>query len=148
MLSPSSASRSEALHFNPPSHANPLLRQDIHKDTEDTEDTIQQPSVSIMPSNRSVGRSVHIFDAKDRSSPIGGLHLSNGATCANFHSMIVIFVIFDGKYTLQDENGTTVEKNESPLQPGKYYIVSPSKLVILFNGSGRLMLSIRHYSCQ
>jgi hypothetical protein len=62
--------------------------------------------------------------------------------------MIVIFVIFDGKYTLQDENGTTVEKNESPLQPGKYYIVSPSKLVILFNGSGRLMLSIRHYSCQ
>ncbi|TAQ84706.1 hypothetical protein B7494_g6967 [Chlorociboria aeruginascens] len=126
MLSPSSASSSDALHSSPSSYANTLLPRDSRK----TEDTVQQPSVSIMPSNRSAARSVHIFDARDRSSSIGGLRLSNGVTCANFHSMIEIFVLFDGDYTLQDDSGTAIEKNESPLQPGNYYIVSPRAISI------------------
>jgi hypothetical protein len=82
-----------------------------------------------MPSNRSAGRSVHIFDARDRSSSIGGLRLSSGVTCANFHAMIEIFVLFEGDYTLQDESDTTIQNNESLLQPGNYYIVSSRKFL-------------------
>lgn len=70
---------------------------------------------------------MHIFDAKDRSNSIGGLRLSNGITCANFHTMIEILVIVDGNYIIQNENNTVIEKDESPLLPGNYYIISPCK---------------------
>ncbi|TAQ89539.1 hypothetical protein B7494_g2107 [Chlorociboria aeruginascens] len=116
-----SASCNDALHSIPSSYADTLPPS--------TKDTVQQPSVSVMASNRSTGRSVHIFDARDRSSSIGGLRLSNGVTCANFHAMIKIFVLFDGDYTLQDESGTAIEKNESPLKPGPCYINNEQPLL-------------------
>jgi len=84
-----------------------------------------------MPSyDRSAGRSVHIFDARDRSTSIGGLVLSNGITFANLHTMIEIFVVFASDYTIQDESGIAIEKNESLLQSGNYYIVCPNPLRI------------------
>ncbi|KAG9232996.1 HNH endonuclease-domain-containing protein [Amylocarpus encephaloides] len=56
------------------------------------------------PYNRSAGRDVHIFDTSDRNTSIGGLILTAGITNANLD--------------------ITIEKDESPLLPGKYYINS------------------------
>ena len=79
------------------------------------------------PRNRSKGRDVHIFDASDRDTSIGGLILTAGATNANLYAMIEIFVIFNGEYILRNERDTTIEKDDSALLPGNYYIDSPRK---------------------
>ena len=74
--------------------------------------------------NRSGGRNVQIYDAKDPATVLGGLILANGVTTANFYSMVEILIIFDNFYFLQDEGGTMVEGDNHPLQPGNYYIVT------------------------
>ena len=85
------------------------------------------------PQNCSAGRDIHIFDTRDRSTSIGGLILTAGVTNANLHSMIEIVVFFDGEYILRNESDITIEKDDSLLQPGNYYIDSPRKS--LFNSS-------------
>jgi hypothetical protein len=77
-----------------------------------------------MPINRSGGRNVHIYDAKDPDTVLGGLILTNGVTNANFHSMIEIFCIFDSNYVLRDEGGTTIQRDDYSLHPGKYYLLT------------------------
>jgi hypothetical protein len=72
-------------------------------------------------------RDVHIFDISDRDTSIGGLVLTAGVTNANLYAMIEIFVIFNGEYILRNESDTTIEKDNSPLLPGNYYIDSPRK---------------------
>jgi hypothetical protein len=79
------------------------------------------------PYNRSTVRDVHIFDISDRDTSIGGLVLTAGVTNANLYAMIEIFVIFNGEYILRNESDTTIEKDNSPLLPGNYYIDSPCK---------------------
>ena len=79
------------------------------------------------PRNRSKGRDVHIFDASDRDTSIGGLILTAGVTNANLYTMIEIFVIFNGEYILRNESDTTIEKDDSLLLPGNYFINSPRK---------------------
>jgi hypothetical protein len=76
------------------------------------------------PHNRSGGRDVHLFDARDRSTLIGGLILTNGVTTANLHTMIEIFVIFNGEYDLRNESNVTIKRDDSLLLPGNYYIDS------------------------
>src|SRR5271163_3393465 len=86
---------------------------------------------STMPINRSGGRDVHIYDAKNPTVVFGGLILNNGVTNANLYSMLGIFMIFEEPFPLQDEElfhlqdekGTKIQKNDDELQPGKYYIV-------------------------
>lgn len=76
-----------------------------------------------MAFDRSEGRDVHIYDAKDPSQTVlGGLHLTNGITNILFYSMIEIILLFQSPFFLKDENGIIVERNEHPLQPGKYYV--------------------------
>lgn len=76
-----------------------------------------------MPSNdRSAARNVHIFDFKDPLTVLGGLHLTNGVTNANFYSMVEIICIFEGTFLLRDEGDNMVQRDGSPLQPGNYYI--------------------------
>ena len=58
--------------------------------------------------NRSFGRNVHLYNANDPATVIGGLLLTNGVTNANFYSMVEIICIFDQQYFLLDEDGTTV----------------------------------------
>ncbi|MCJ1406444.1 hypothetical protein MMC19_000509 [Ptychographa xylographoides] len=59
-----------------------------------------------MAYDRSEGRDVHIYDAKDPSQTVlGGLHLTNGLTNTLFYQMVEII--------LRDNN---------PLEPGKYYV--------------------------
>ncbi len=84
-----------------------------------------------MPINRSLGRNVQIYDAKDPETILGGLILTNGVTNASFHSMVEIFCIFDSIYFLRDEGGTAIQKDDYPLRPGKYYIVTDGMQVSL-----------------
>ncbi|KAH8652735.1 HNH endonuclease-domain-containing protein [Tricladium varicosporioides] len=84
-----------------------------------------------MPSHdRSAGRDVHIFDASNRNTSIGGLILTAGVTNANLYSMIEVIVFFDGEYVLRNESDITIEKDDSPLLPGSYYINSPDPIYI------------------
>ena len=89
----------------------------LHEDTRTT----------MPPYNRSVGRNVHIFDARDRNTSIGGLILTAGVTNANLYAMIEIFVIFNGEYILRNESDIMIEKDDSILLPGNYYIDSLCK---------------------
>jgi len=87
--------------------------------------------------HRSAGRNVHIYDLNDPTTEIGGLLLLPGVTNANFYAMIEIIVIFNLQdenetniemsercFFLQDESETKIEKDDHPLQPGSYYIVT------------------------
>ncbi|KAH8654977.1 HNH endonuclease-domain-containing protein [Tricladium varicosporioides] len=84
----------------------------LHEDTQST----------MLPYDRSRGRTVHIFDASNRNTAIGGLILTDGVTNANLYAMVEIIVIVTSKFTLQNESDVIVEKDSSPLQPGSYYI--------------------------
>ena len=78
----------------------------------------------MAPVDRSALRNVHIYDAGDPNNVLGGLHLTNGVTNENFYQMIDILFIFQGEFSLRHENGSTIQKNDHPLQPGKYYVSS------------------------
>ncbi|KIW78778.1 hypothetical protein Z517_08617 [Fonsecaea pedrosoi CBS 271.37] len=84
------------------------------------------PQNTMPTGDRSAGRNVYIYDLNDRTTVIGGLILQPGVTNANFYAMIEIIVIFEGPFFLQNENETKIEKDDYPLQPGNYYIVTTS----------------------
>ncbi|KAF2187860.1 hypothetical protein K469DRAFT_704822 [Zopfia rhizophila CBS 207.26] len=90
----------------------------------ETLDPLSPQTSTMPPPNRSAGRNVHIYDPKDLDTVLGGLFLTAGVTNANFYSMVEILVIFTTPFFLQDEGETTVERNDHPLQPGKYYIIA------------------------
>ena len=77
-----------------------------------------------MAPNRSGGRDVHIYDAKDPDVVLGGLILTNGVTNANFYSMIEIFLFFNQEYVLRHGDGTEVQRDEQAFRPGDYYILT------------------------
>lgn len=86
--------------------------------------------------NRPAGRDVHIYDASDPTTTVlGGLTLTNGVTNASFYPMVeimivVIIFIFDRDYFLRDEGGTTIQRDNHPLQPGNYYIATSGRFLI------------------
>src|SRR5271170_3388283 len=85
---------------------------------------------SMPPADRSAGRDVHIFDDNDRTTELGGLILQPGVTNTNFYAMIRIFVEFQCRtFSLRNEGGIEVKKNDQPLQPGNYYIVTSGKFL-------------------
>jgi hypothetical protein len=79
---------------------------------------------------RSAGWTVHIYDSNDPATVIGGLALAPGITNANLHAMIEILVIFSSTFFLRDENKTKIERDNHPLQAGKYYIIAAGKFII------------------
>jgi hypothetical protein len=82
----------------------------------------------MAPRNRSEGRDVHIYDAKDPATVLGGLILTNGVTNTNFYSMLEILFVFKSNFEVRHEGHTNIERNdESPLQPGNYYINATGK---------------------
>ncbi|KAF2472076.1 uncharacterized protein BDR25DRAFT_284536 [Lindgomyces ingoldianus] len=102
--------------------------------------------------NRSLGRDVHIYDAKDPAATLGGLILTNGVTNNNFYSMVEILVLFASSFELQDGDDTKIEKNDDPLRSGKYYIHAPNSFSIydeawlvrtISNASGTRVQSFR-----
>ncbi|OCK73002.1 hypothetical protein K432DRAFT_314066 [Lepidopterella palustris CBS 459.81] len=84
----------------------------------------------MAPRNRSPGRDVHVYDANDPSTVLGGLILANGITNANFYSMVEILVLFTDTFFLRDEDDTKIERDDHPLQSGKYYIVATGSFEI------------------
>ena len=78
--------------------------------------------------SRSTRRDVHTYSAQDTNTVLGGLRLTNGMTNANFYSMVEIVFIFDNDYTLSSESGSTVQRDDHPLQPGKYFIGTAGSL--------------------
>lgn len=90
-----------------------------------------------MPSrNRSLGRDVHIYDASDRTTVLGGLILTNGVTNANFYSMVEILVLFTTAFELQNEEGTKIQRTDDPLRPGNYYIHAAGKCTAILSYPG------------
>ncbi|RPA89673.1 hypothetical protein L873DRAFT_1831920 [Choiromyces venosus 120613-1] len=65
-------------------------------------------------SNCALGRNVHIYDAKDHDTVLGGLVLTNGMTNRNFYAMA---------YLLRDESGATVQRGDHPLKQRKYFVL-------------------------
>src|SRR5450432_3928157 len=82
--------------------------------------------------NRSAGRTVHIYDAKDPDTVLGGLYVNNGVTHTNFYSMVEIIFLFSSDYFLRDEDGNTIARDDHPLQPNKYYIVTQGKFLYYY----------------
>ena len=82
-----------------------------------------------MPVDRSLGRDVFIYDAKDPDEVLGGLILTNGVTNANFHSMVEILIIFGGGFSLLNDSGTKINRDDNPLQPGNYFIDADGRLL-------------------
>ena len=81
--------------------------------------------------DRSLGRNVHIYDAKDRSKLLGGLILNNGITKSSLYSMVEIWLLFDSSFSIENEAAATLERNEDPLISGNYYIVGKLQALIL-----------------
>jgi hypothetical protein len=93
---------------------------------------------TMPPIDRSRGRNVHIYDAKNPTIMLGGLILSNGVTNRNLYSMLDHFITYkapeelpldEEEPFLRDEGGTKIEKNDHPLQPGEYYIVTTCRFL-------------------
>lgn len=68
-----------------------------------------------------------MFEKKDRSTSIGGLTLTTGITNVNLYAMVEILVLFEGEYVLRSEGDRVIQRDNSPLLPGNYYLDSPSK---------------------
>jgi hypothetical protein len=120
------------------SHASPTSTTSDPPSTSTTSDPLALQSFTMPPVDRSKGRNVHIYDAKNPTVMLGGLILSNGVTNRNLYSMLDIFIGYEvpkevpldeEKPFLRDEEGTKIEKNEDPLQPGKYYIVTTCRFL-------------------
>ena len=82
-----------------------------------------------MSKDRSLGRNVHIYSAHDTSTVIGGLVATKGMTNSNFYSMVEITYILDKDYKLRYEGGTIVQRDDNPLQTGKYFIGTAGSLM-------------------
>ena len=80
--------------------------------------------------NRAPARNVHIYDANDPDMVLGGLVLTDGVTTANFYSMVEIVFLFNQDYTLRDESGITIGRDDHPLQPGKYFIATAGSITV------------------
>ena len=111
-----------------------------------------EPQVLIkMAQNRTRGRNVHIYSAKDTRTVIGGLIVTNGMTNDNFYSMVEITFILDKDYKLRYEGGTTVPRDDKPLQQGKYFINIAGSLMtnnepwLVRTGNGQPKISNRAF---
>ncbi|PUU82981.1 hypothetical protein B9Z19DRAFT_1073863 [Tuber borchii] len=83
-----------------------------------------------MPS-RAIGRNVHIYSAGDISTVLGGLVVTESMTNANFYSIVEITFILDSDYTLRrKKSGTIVQRDNGPLQAGKYLINTAGSLKV------------------
>jgi hypothetical protein len=101
----------------------------------------------MAPIDRSQGRDVHIYDVNDPNTVIGGLILTNGVTKNNFYLMVEILVLFTSNFELRHEDDTKVERNDDPLQLGKYYIHATGKfLYVILSCLANLVLWVGPFS--
>ncbi len=90
-----------------------------------------------MAFDRSTVRNVFIHDAQNRGEILGGLYqppeIADRITNQTFLEMINIIVHLHGHYTLEDANGTQIERDTRPLLPGHYYIMHAEDVAVLIN---------------
>ena len=84
----------------------------------------------MQPANRAGGRDTFIYDSNHRDILLGGLWVAEGITNANLYYMVDIICIVADTFYLRDNNEQIVERDEEPLQPGNYFIVSNGKLLL------------------
>jgi len=73
---------------------------------------------------REIGRNVHIFSVNDPTTTLGGLVCTEGITNNNFYVMVRIILEFENDFTLHDEIGSTVPRDDQCLKPGNYAILT------------------------
>jgi hypothetical protein len=100
-----------------------------HSPSFETSNPPTPPEASTMPHSRAEGRNVHIFNASDPDTELGGLFLTKGVTNANLYAMVGIIVIVTSEYFLQDASNIRIEKDDMLLQPGNYTIVATSRFI-------------------
>lgn len=90
-----------------------------------------QDSVDATPlPSRAEGRDVHVFNAGDPNTAIGGLFLTNGITNSTLYAIVEIIVVIKSDFILRNEVNTTLIRDDAPLQPGNYYIHSACKSLL------------------
>jgi len=82
--------------------------------------------------NRAHRRDVFIYDSNHRDTLLGGLWIGEGVTNDNLYCMVDIICIFTDTFDIRDNNELLVERDEKPLQPGNYFIVSNGKSLLRF----------------
>ena len=84
------------------------------------------------PDNRAHERDVFIYDSNHRDTLLGGLWIAEGTTNANLYCMVDIICIFTDTFDIRDNSERLVERDEKPLQPGNYFIVTNGKSLLRF----------------
>ncbi|PUU75492.1 hypothetical protein B9Z19DRAFT_1102938 [Tuber borchii] len=82
------------------------------------------------PINRTAYRNLFIYDSDNHDTVLGGLWVAEGVTNTNLYSMADILCIFTNAFDLQDDKQCLVERNEQPLRPGNYYIVTNGSISV------------------
>ncbi|PUU81425.1 hypothetical protein B9Z19DRAFT_1113409 [Tuber borchii] len=82
------------------------------------------------PVNRLAWRDTHIYASDSRDTVLGGLWAAEGITHTCLYSMVGILCIFTDTFVLQDDSQRLVERDEQPLQPGNYYIITNGSITI------------------
>ncbi|PUU84243.1 hypothetical protein B9Z19DRAFT_1118126 [Tuber borchii] len=82
--------------------------------------------------DRAHGRNVHIYDPRDPETILGGHFVTNGMTNTNFYFIIDIIIKFTTDYTLHrgQKFGPTIQRDNNPLEEGKYFIVAAGEFTI------------------
>ncbi|PUU80412.1 HNH endonuclease-domain-containing protein [Tuber borchii] len=83
------------------------------------------------PENRAGGRDTFIYDSNHRDTLLGGLWIAEGTTNANLYCMVEIICNFTDTFDLRDNNEQLVIRDEKPLQPGNYFIVTNVRKQVL-----------------
>ena len=74
--------------------------------------------------NRSILHNAFIYSSDDLNVLLGGLWVIQGITNANLYSMMEIFCTFSDTFDLHYHRGPLVERDDSQLQPGDYFVVT------------------------
>jgi hypothetical protein len=74
-----------------------------------------------MPLDRSVGRNVHIFDARDPTKEIGGLLLCAGVSRRNFYDWVAMIITTDDDWHLEFEDNR-LPRDDAALSRGDYFL--------------------------
>ncbi|PUU82145.1 hypothetical protein B9Z19DRAFT_1075639 [Tuber borchii] len=80
--------------------------------------------------NRSIAHNTFIYSSDDLNVLLGGLWVAEGITNANLYSMMEIICIFSDTFDLQHHRGPLVERDNSQLQPGDYFVVTNGSITV------------------
>ena len=71
-----------------------------------------------------------VFDPQDPDAVLGGLVATPGMTDANFYFMVGIALKITENYALQLFSGEFIEREEKPLQPGSYFVITSGTIEV------------------